>query len=102
MSKTIAASRYGIYTSGWEKLEGSAANTINQNVVPKDVMNTYNENKHKKRGAGFLDHGETGQYYASHAEKKAAVDSKNINGKGSVVPIGISSPMCKDCQGYFR
>ncbi|MDE7418502.1 MAG: RHS repeat-associated core domain-containing protein, partial [Lachnospiraceae bacterium] len=101
-SKTIAVSRYGIYTSGWETLDGSAASIINQNVTPQAVMDTYEGNNHKKRGAGFLDHGDRGQYYASHAEKKAAVDSKNTNSKGSVVPIGISSPMCKDCQEYFR
>lgn len=64
-------------------------------------MKTYDDNNHNKRGAGFLDHGDKGQYYASHAEKKAHTDSKNKNnGKG--VPIGISSPMCKDCQNYFR
>ncbi len=35
-----------------------------------------------------------GQYYSSHAEKQMSITSQNH-------PIGVSKPMCTDCQGYF-
>lgn len=35
-----------------------------------------------------------GQYYSSHAEKQMSIISPDH-------PIGVSKPMCNDCQGYF-
>jgi len=35
-----------------------------------------------------------GQYFSSHAEKQLSIVSPNH-------PIGVSKPMCNDCQGYF-
>ena len=36
-----------------------------------------------------------GAFYASHAEKQAAIARPNR-------PIGVSLPMCPDCRAYFR
>lgn len=35
-----------------------------------------------------------GQYFSSHAEKQMSIASPNH-------PLGVSKPMCTDCQGYF-
>jgi hypothetical protein len=35
-----------------------------------------------------------GQYFSSHAEKQMSLASPDH-------PIGVSKPMCNDCQGYF-
>ncbi|RMS62353.1 Rhs protein [Pseudomonas syringae pv. aceris] len=35
-----------------------------------------------------------GQYFSSHAEKQMLIASPNH-------PLGVSKPMCTDCQGYF-
>ncbi|KFF82979.1 PAAR domain-containing protein [Pseudomonas syringae] len=35
-----------------------------------------------------------GQYFSSHAEKQMSIASANH-------PLGVSKPMCTDCQGYF-
>ncbi|RMU25044.1 PAAR domain-containing protein [Pseudomonas savastanoi] len=40
------------------------------------------------------DRGYKGQYFSSHAEKQMSIASPNH-------PLGVSKPMCTDCQGYF-
>ena len=64
------------------------------NTTTDDVINKSNEIGHKLRNAGANDQGVPGRYNASHAEKQLSIISDN--------PIGISQPMCTDCQGYFK
>lgn len=63
-------------------------------VSTDDVINKSNDIGHKLRNAGANDQGVPGRYNASHAEKQLSIISDK--------PIGISQPMCTDCQGYFK
>lgn len=58
------------------------------------MINKSNEIGHKLRNAGANDQGVPVRYNASHVEKPLSIISDN--------PIGISQPMCTDCQGYFK
>ena len=42
----------------------------------------------------LFDQGVDGQYYASHAERQLSLTAKEPI-------IGVSRPVCNDCQGYF-
>ncbi|WP_439145692.1 hypothetical protein [Streptomyces canus] len=45
--------------------------------------------------SGFRDHGVDGQYFASHAERQAAVARPNE-------PIEVDRDMCDDCVDWFK
>ena len=88
--KTVASNGETNTLSGWKKQEQDSDFT---NVSPEDVMDKAQEIGHQLRNSGGADQGIPGQYYASHAEKKLAILSDE--------PIGVSMPMCDECQQYF-
>jgi uncharacterized Zn-binding protein involved in type VI secretion len=69
-----------------------------QNVSPEEVAAYSNKIGHDLKPAGGQDQvnrgGFPGKYHASHAEKQMALASPDE-------PIGVSKPMCPDCQGFF-
>lgn len=77
--------------SGWETLD---ANNELTRVSTKQVLDKSDEIGHTLARAGGLDQGIPGQYNASHAEKQLSIISKKT--------IGISKPMCNDCEKYFN
>lgn len=89
--KTIASDGTTNTLSGWKKLDENSEFT---RASVEDVFHKSNEIGHKLRNAGACDQGIPGRYNASHAEKQLSVLSDK--------PIGISQPMCKDCQDYFK
>lgn len=89
--KTVASDGTTNTLSGWKNLDENSEFT---RVPVEDVFHKSNEIGHKLRSAGANDQGLPGRYNASHAEKQLSVLSDK--------PIGISQPMCKDCQDYFK
>ena len=89
--KTVASDGTTHTLSGWKPLDENSEFT---RVSTDDVINKSNEIGHKLCNAGANDQGVPGRYNASHAEKQLSIISDN--------PIGISQPMCTDCQGYFK
>jgi RHS repeat-associated protein len=67
-------------------------------VDPVHVVHLSNQNGHELRSGGAQDQknngGFPGKYNASHAEKQMTVASPDE-------PVGVSKPMCRDCQDYF-
>ena len=88
--KTVASDGDTNTLSGWKDL---GDNNDFTRVSPQEVINKSQEIGHDLRSAGANDQGVAGQYNASHAEKQLSIISDN--------PIGISQPMCTDCQNYF-
>ncbi len=90
--KTVAISEGHKVVSGFteEPPEGFERATTDQ---VRELAHDLNEYEFTNGGAS--DQGEVGRYYASHAEKQAAVLSPNK-------PIGVSKPMCLDCRKFFR
>lgn len=79
--------------SGWsDKPKGYAK------ASPEEVADYSKTIGHELKPAGAQDQiqkgGFPGKYNASHAEKQMAVHSPNE-------PLGVSKPMCKDCQDFF-
>jgi hypothetical protein len=64
-------------------------------VSPADVLSYTREIGAPVRRAGAFDRGTPGQYFASHAERQAAMLEP---GK----PIDVSSPMCDDCIVWMQ
>ena len=89
--KTVASNGTINTLSGWKTLDENSEFT---RVSVDDVFRKSNEIGHILRNAGANDQGIPGQYYASHAEKQLSILSNE--------PIGISQPMCGDCQAYFK
>jgi hypothetical protein len=84
--KTLASNLGGDKTiSGWTPKDGFVQAT-------DEVMEKAEEIGHELRSHPF-DRGVDGRYFASHAEKQAALTSRNI---------AVSKIMCADCQEYFR
>jgi hypothetical protein len=75
--------------SGW----GPAPEGFSR-ATPQDVLAFQNQIDFPVRRAGALDQGTPGQYYASHAERQAAVLEPNT-------PITVSSRICVDCEAFF-
>ena len=89
--KTVASDGSINTLSGWKVLDENSEFT---RVSTEDVINKSEEIGHKLRNAGANDQGVPGRYNASHAEKQLSIISDK--------PIGISQPMCTDCQNYFK
>ncbi|HIS63710.1 MAG TPA: hypothetical protein IAC14_16015 [Candidatus Scybalomonas excrementigallinarum] len=89
--KTVASDGEINTLSGWKKLKD---NTDFIRVSPEDIIDKSQEIGHNLRNAGANDQGIKGKYNASHAEKQLSLKTDK--------PIGISQPMCQDCQNYFR
>jgi filamentous hemagglutinin len=64
-------------------------------VSPQEVLGFQKQIGFPIRRAGAMDQGVPGQYFASHAERQAALLKPNA-------PIEVSSPMCSDCQAFFQ
>ncbi|WP_394831700.1 DUF6531 domain-containing protein [Pendulispora rubella] len=77
--------------SGWKHEDGSGV----KNVSTDDVRKQCDKNGHTLTNGGANDHGEHGRYFASHAEKQQAVAEPGA-------PLGVTHPMCPDCQKFFR
>jgi RHS repeat-associated protein len=75
--------------SGWGHEEGDGLTK----VAPGDVMDHCDEIGHNLKSHPW-DQGEPGQFNASHAEKQQAVARPGE-------PVGVSNPMCADCQNFF-
>lgn len=89
--KTVASDGNINTLSGWKALDENSDFT---RVAPEVVIDKSNEIGHKLRNSGANDQGTPGKYNASHAEKQLSIISEQ--------PIGISQPMCSDCQNYFK
>ena len=89
--KTVASDGSINTLSGWKILDDNSEFT---RVLPEKVIAKSNEIGHDLRNTGANDQGVPGRYNASHAEKQLSIVSDN--------PIGISQPMCLDCQNYFN
>lgn len=89
--KTIASNGAINTLSGWKALD---ENTEFTRVSVDEVFKKSNEIGHTLSNAGANDQGIPGKYNASHAEKQLSILSDE--------PIGISQPMCADCQDYFK
>ncbi|MFV0387738.1 MAG: hypothetical protein ACK5NT_03195, partial [Pyrinomonadaceae bacterium] len=95
-NKTVAAD--GDKTlSGWKGKQNPRPSGY-RDVSPEDVRDYSELIGHELKNGGANDQvargGFRGKYYASHAEKQLAVARPNE-------PIGVSRPMCADCQRFF-
>jgi hypothetical protein len=90
-SKTVAVAGGTRTLSGWkgETPEGFSR------VSTQDVLDLQEDMGFPIRRAGAFDRGVPGQYYASHAERQAALLEPNT-------PIEVSSEMCDNCQAFFQ
>lgn len=79
--------------SGWQGKKPDPPNITRAD--PQDVLDLQQEIGHPVRRAGAMDQGVPGKYFASHAERQAAVLDPNA-------PVNISLPMCSDCQEFFK
>lgn len=61
----------------------------------QDVLTLQRQIGHAIKDLGMRDHGVVGSQRASHAERQVALLSPRQ-------PIGVTKPMCSDCQEYFR
>jgi len=93
MSDKTVASDGEKTLSGWTNKPPGYAD-----VDPVHVVHLSNQNGHELRSGGAQDQinngGFPGKYNASHAEKQMTVASPDE-------PVGVSKPMCRDCQDYF-
>ncbi len=89
--KTVATDGTVATLSGWRDL---GPDSQFARVSPAAVAEKSAEIGHNLRNAGALDQGIPGQFNASHAEKQLSLIADG--------PIGISEPMCPDCQRYFN
>ena len=89
--KTVASDGIIHTLSGWKTLDADSEFTrvpVEEVIIKAKIIG------HNLRNAGANDQGVPGKYNASHAEKQLSIISDK--------PIGISQPMCIDCQSYFR
>jgi hypothetical protein len=92
--KTVSADG-GKTMSGWEEPRPDGYDF----ATPHEVRDYSKEIGHDLRSSGARDHvgdgGFDGAASASHAEKQMAVAHPND-------PLGVSKPMCNDCQQFFQ
>ncbi|WP_236796193.1 RHS repeat-associated core domain-containing protein [Amycolatopsis sp. GM8] len=79
--------------SGWQGKKPDPPNITRAD--PQDVLDLQQEIGHPAKRAGAMDQGVPGKYFASHAERQAAVLDPGA-------PIRINLPMCPDCQDFFK
>jgi RHS repeat-associated protein len=79
--------------SGWPGKKPDPPNITRAD--PQDVLDLQDDIGHPVRRAGAMDQGVPGKYFASHAERQAAVLDPGA-------PININLPMCADCQEFFK
>jgi hypothetical protein len=89
--KTVATVGKFQTLSGW----GPKPSTAFSSVDPLDILKYSEQIGHPIKRQGALDHGVPGQFYASHAERQAALLNSGII---EVHPL----PMCPDCVAWFR
>ncbi|WP_282205905.1 LamG-like jellyroll fold domain-containing protein [Kitasatospora fiedleri] len=91
--KTAAHADDASFLSGWaSKPKPDSAYT---RVHPSEVLQLTDDMGAERTPAGFRDHGVDGQYFASHAERQAAVGRPNE-------PIEVDRDMCDDCIDWFK
>ena len=88
--KAVSSDRYNDALSGWSK--DRPPGFLDPNV--EEVLQVTDEMGHP-RTSHYVDQGVPGKYFASHAERQMALNTKWPR-------IGVSKPMCPDCQGWFR
>ena len=88
--KAVSSDRYNDALSGWSK--DRPPGFLDPNV--EEVLQVTDEMGHP-RTSHYVDQGVPGKYFASHAERQMALNAKWPR-------IGVSKPMCPDCQGWFR
>jgi hypothetical protein len=89
--KTVATVGKFQTLSGWGKNRSSAFTSVD----PIDILKYSEQIGHPITRQGALDHGVPGQYYASHAERQAALLHSGL--------IDIHpKPMCPDCVAWFQ
>jgi len=76
--------------SGWSQKRPSGFQKPNID----EVFAKQKEIGHPTKPADFADNGVPGQYYASHAERQLSITAVERE-------IGVSKPVCPDCQQYF-
>jgi hypothetical protein len=90
-NKTVSTADDAKTISGWtNKPEGYTS------VTPEEVLEHQKKIGHPTKRAGAMDQGKPGRYYASHAERQAALARQNA------INVEVSSPMCSDCINYFQ
>lgn len=92
-SKTVATD--GIKAvSGWKKVPSGFTN-----VSPEQVKSYSDQIGHEPKKSGAMDQNDNGgfdgKYNSSHAEKKVLTANPND-------PVGVSRPMCSDCQNFAQ
>lgn len=88
--KTVATDGKTQTISGWKKPpEGYT------DVKPEKVIDRSKEIGHELRSGGAYDHGTSGKYNASHAEKKVLTESSKAN------KIEVSRETCSDCKVFI-
>ena len=88
--KAVSSDRYNDALSGWSK--DRPPGFLDPNV--EEVLQVTDEMGHP-RTSHYVDQGVPGKYFASHAERQMALNTKWPR-------IGVSKPMCPDCQSWFR
>ena len=88
--KAVSSDRYNDALSGWSK--DRPPGFLDPNF--EEVLQVTDEMGHP-RTSHYVDQGVPGKYFASHAERQMALNTKWPR-------IGVSKPMCPDCQGWFR
>ena len=88
--KAVSSDRYNDALSGWSK--DRPPGFLDPNV--EEVLQVTDEMGHP-RTSHYVDQGVPGKYFTSHAERQMALNTKWPR-------IGVSKPMCPDCQGWFR
>jgi hypothetical protein len=89
--KTVATVGKFQTLSGWSQDRPEAFTSVN----PLDILEYSKKIGHPIIGQGALDHGVPGRYYASHAERQAALLNSGLI---EVHP----NPMCSDCVAWFQ
>ena len=88
--KAVSSDRNNDALSGWSK--DRPPGFLDPNV--EEVLQVTDEMGYP-RTSHYVDQEVPGQYFASHAEQQMALKAKWPH-------IGVSKPMCPDCQGWFR
>jgi len=88
--KAVSSDRNNDALSGWSK--DRPPGFLDPNV--EEVLQVTDEMGYP-RTSHYVDQGVSGKYFASHAERQMALNAEWPH-------IGVSKPMCPDCQGWFR
>lgn len=91
--KTSAHADDASFLSGWATKPKVGPSYTR--VAPEKVFEVTDEIGAARTPAGFRDHGVDSQYFASRAERQAAVARPNE-------PIEVDRDMCDDCIDWFR